>query len=251
MFDFPDLYREAANALKSKRHFEEALRYYKPLQRVTEYVDVSLLLEVAFCYRAVGLLTQAENSYNAILEIDSGSTEARIALWNMAKDAERARPALGDVVRMSSTPKKRPRKRLSVINTRKTRIPDSGQTLPQCLSQPRQLPRLIKKSETNKAVEQEAEVQALYSRWKNLNHERRRDVRNHNAWFEATRLLLQTFMDNRVFYPTEKNNKFYGYSKEARALANRRKNERDGYFMNADSFSSMLKAFNLRMENTS
>ena len=202
-------------------------------------MDTPVIVETALCYRAVGLLTEAENCYNTILEINPGSTEARIALWNMAKDAERARPASSDVTRIASTTKQKSRKRLDAKIIRKPRELDSRQNSSPGLFQQRQFPRLIKKTETTKVSEQEAELQALYARWKTLDHECCNDAGKNKAWFEAARLLLQTFKDNKVFYPAEKNIKFYGYSKEARALANRRKYERESFILSSDSVLSM------------
>ena len=68
----------------------------------------------------------------------------------------------------------------------------------------------------------EAEVQALYGRWKATCTLVSRSAEDEEIWSEATKLLLQTFSEEKVFYPTEKYMRFYGYSREARALSRRK-----------------------------
>ena len=234
--DFPDLFREVANALKDKRRFEEALRYYEPLQQITEYVDTPLLMETALCHRATGSMAEAEECYKTILNRDPTSTEARVALWNMAKESEGARRAPKTVQTVASVFKEKSRKRFGVETSREKRSLDAQRPCPsRPTTKARPLPRILKLMEPSKESGQKAEVQALYARWKSLGQQRHSNPKDDAAWYEAARLLLQTFRDNKVFYPIDKNTKFYGYSKEARALANRRKYERDSFVVKSDS----------------
>ena len=86
MFDYPDLFREVANALRSQDQPNEALIFYRPLQAVSKQVDPTLLMDTASCYKVLGLRASAEGCYKRILEHDQAFTEARIALWNMNRE---------------------------------------------------------------------------------------------------------------------------------------------------------------------
>ena len=235
LFDYPDLFREAANALRSKQHFDEALRYYEPLQEVADFVDASLLMETALCHRAVGSRIEAETCYKTILDFDPSSTEARVALWNMTKASENIAESNAHPGLVVPIPNQRSRRRVGVKAARARRevaeLEDSA--LPSPVQSFRTL-KPTKKTEVNRAARQEAEVQALYSRWRELS-DRRWNEKETAAWLEAARLLLQTFLDNRVFFPLDKHNRFYGYTKEARALANKRKYERDCFTKISDT----------------
>ena len=84
------------------------------------------------------------------------------------------------------------------------------------------------------------EVEALFVRWQMLSEKRHHNDGDKGAWFEATRLLLRTFRENRVFYPMDKHQRFYGYSRLARALANRPKYERAALISESDSILGMV-----------
>ena len=203
-------------------------------------MDTPLLIETAFCHRAAGSRAEAENYYKAILAYDATSIEARVALWNMANQSESARPVPKQVEPMNSVFKQKSRKRFGVEISREKRSLDAQSKSSLRLTQPRRLPQILKSKEASKGSGQEAEVRALYARWKTLGHQRRSNTKDNAAWNEAARLLLQTFRGNKVFYPIDRNSKFYGYSKEARALANRRKYERESFIIKSGSVLGML-----------
>lgn len=242
LFDYPDLFREAANALRSKQHFEEALRYYEPLQEVADFVDASLLMETALCHRAVGSRVEAETCYKTILAFDPSSTEARVALWNMVKASENSTDGKANDSPTVPVPRQKSR-RVKGARVRREATVLEDSPIPNPAHSFRAL-KPNKKAEVTRAARQEAEVQALYSRWRELSHHRW-NKKDTAAWLEAARLLLQTFLDNRVFFPVDKHNKFYGYTREARALANKRKYERDGLTKISDTVLGKADPFAL------
>ncbi|KAL9098728.1 MAG: hypothetical protein Q9163_005663 [Psora crenata] len=240
IFDYPDLFREAANALRGRQYFEEALRYYQPLRRASAHSDASLFMEIALCYRAVGSKEEAEGCYKRILEHDPGSTEARVALWNMSKEIE-SLPA--DVARTRSLPsvfKHKSRRGFSAPSTRSSRSGIFPTLAPPSLASHNSTPSSTRQPDVVQVSAQSEEVQALFVRWQMLCDDRRSSECDDAAWFEAARLLLRTFRDNRIFYPMDRHHKFYGYSKLARAIAHRPKYEKDSLVFKTDSVLETL-----------
>ena len=80
VYDYADLFREAADGLREAGLFEEALRYYNPLLQVTEYLDLSFYMALGECYQGSGKLEDAENCYLTVIEYESKNVAARLKL---------------------------------------------------------------------------------------------------------------------------------------------------------------------------
>ncbi|KAL8687774.1 MAG: hypothetical protein Q9218_006150 [Villophora microphyllina] len=65
--DYPDLFRDAADALRDAGLYREALDYYRPLQDIPEFADSSYHANMALCFQAVGLSVEAEECYRLFL----------------------------------------------------------------------------------------------------------------------------------------------------------------------------------------
>ncbi|KAL9125829.1 MAG: hypothetical protein Q9217_005026 [Psora testacea] len=242
LFDYPDLFREAANALRARQHFEEALRYYEPLRRASDYINASFFMEIALCYRAVGSKADAEGCYKTILEHDPSSTEARVAMWNMSKEPDTFQADIAGPTKLSSVFKQKSRRRLCVSSIRRREaatVPPSSafsmlatSTLPLCT---------VKQPDLHQDSARQEEVQVLFIRWQMLSDQRHTNEKDNAAWSEAARLLLQIFRENRVFYPSDRHHRFYGYSRLARAIANRPKYERGALISKSDSIMETLE----------
>ena len=80
MYDYDDLFREAADALRKARHLEQALRFYWPLQRVAALPRASYYFLMAECHLQLRSFKAVEDCYNAVLEEDGENVRARVAL---------------------------------------------------------------------------------------------------------------------------------------------------------------------------
>ena len=175
-------------------------------------------MEMAACYKAIKAIDQAEECYKTLLSLEPDFTEARVALWNLKNGLDDLHNHDDLSASTQKVPKLRgvagSRKSSNLFNTRhRPFLKDPVQSHDQSPLQRHKLPM---------TAEQEGEILILYSRWKEL----RRDETAKASLLEASGLLLQSFRDNRVFYPGERSHRFYGYSREARWLAHRRKSER-------------------------
>jgi len=221
-----DLFREAANALRDLEFYHEALRYYEPLQNVSGYDDVSYLFEMASCYRAVGQKLKAESCYQMIIEYDDSNYEARIQLSGMRQSSglnhrEHTEGNRGISVRQHKSTKRvwdREAKRSKNITT-----PQASSS--SMLLAPRPAYQLNKQLAVEKEQVQEEEIHSLFLQREKLNDSATNgDEDCKTQWTAATKILVQSFRDNKVFY-VEKHQKFLGYSKEARAMSTRPKHE--------------------------
>ena len=211
LFDFPDLFREIANALRCQHCYREALAFYKPLQSVNDHLDTALFMDTALCYRALGEHALAEDCYNTILEYDSSFTEARIALWNMEREP-RDPKTLADV---NSTSAQSLFDQDSISLNHATASPHRKRPNRAMLSSAPPTSATGRCRSLSRSSHRDTEIQALFVRWR----------QSKGIRFEAAKLLLQTFSDERVFYPAERQMRFYGYSREARALTRRKLGE--------------------------
>ena len=220
LYDYTDLFREAANALRQSDYFHEALRYYEPLQQVSDYVDVSYLSELASCYGAIGLTVEAEDCYNQMIENDGGkdSTSVQLAETRQISGVTGGRPKVGHRVRTNEQQKSRKGlkdgvgKRSEKTRALLLRSPHLTQQTPDQLAM-------------EKRISQE-EVHSLFLHYRrSIGKARWGDKNCENECMLTMKSLLKHFMGNKIFYPVDKHHKFYGYSKEARGLASRPKHD--------------------------
>ncbi|KEF58401.1 uncharacterized protein A1O9_06327 [Exophiala aquamarina CBS 119918] len=94
IYEFPDLFLEAANALYVHKEHEQALRYFEALRDVNAYSDVDFWLAIATCYYVTGDKLQAVDCYEAAKEADIECGEARIQLAKLYTDLEEKEKAM-------------------------------------------------------------------------------------------------------------------------------------------------------------
>ena len=228
LYDYPDLFREAASALRVKSYFHEALRYYEPVQQISEYADAAYFMEMASCYKAVGLRIEAEDCYKIVIDSDKGNPEARRRLLEMCKESgtsPNGAAGIDEVVlgRQHKAGKGVGRKDAKQQNRGKA-TPSRATTL----LAPRLVPRSAKRVSLEREQAQEEDVNALFLRRGTLTEQARNgDESSKTEWMAITKTLIQRFKDNKIFYPFDKHHRFYGYSREARSLAARPKHELD------------------------
>ena len=228
IYDYPDLFQEAASALRARRYFHEALRYYEPIQQITEYADASYLMEMASCYKAVGLVAEAEDCYKNIIDSDKGNPEARQFFLEMCKASGMFPQGATTSEEVVSVRQHKAGKR---FGDKETKQPKEGKTLQSwatTMLAPRLVPKSAKQISHEREEVQEEDVNALFLRRKALTEQARNgDEITKTEWMAISKTLIQGFKDSKVFYPLDKHHKFYGFSREARSLAARPKHEVD------------------------
>ena len=101
--DHFESFREIGDALTMSGLYTDALQYYEPLQDVPEALDVAYYMDLAFCYKELSRLGEAEDCYQAITENNADEWEARVALAKMYEEQGRgadAVPLINEVIRM-------------------------------------------------------------------------------------------------------------------------------------------------------
>jgi general transcription factor 3C polypeptide 3 (transcription factor C subunit 4) len=86
LFEYSDLFREAGNALKDAKEFEEALRYYEPIMRHNLCTETSFWLAIAASSYVCGKKRQAISCYEQAKVSDPECIEARTQLSKLYKD---------------------------------------------------------------------------------------------------------------------------------------------------------------------
>ena len=192
-------------------------------------------MELALCYRALGASREAKNCYLAILSNNPDSTEAQVALWNLDKESDDARTMLPEPQTPHAAEQRRhPGAKAGDISGRGQRadqLPPLRSLLPSSSSKN----ELSQKGEPKEMPDHRKEIQSLHARWKELRDRQGSSERDTAAWLEASKLLLRTFQREKVFFPKDRHSKFYGYSKEARSLAQGRASEKETAVRHTDS----------------
>ena len=215
LYDFPDLFREAANSLLEKHYYHEALRYYEPLQYVSDYEDTSYLSEMASCYRAIGSDSEAVECYQHLIAIDESNLNARVQLSNLSKNGVL-------YSQHSSNTKEVTKRAFTKPNKKIDQQPKRGRSIQNGI------PRNKQRSVPQRDLVQASEAKLLFQHWQILmDHHDDRDTNSNNPWMTCANILIQNFRQNKIFYPVDKHHKFYGYSRKARLLAAKPKHAQD------------------------
>ena len=78
--DYADLYRDAADALRSAGLMKEAFRFYEPLVRAEAYADTAFYLAVGSCILDCGKPDEAIQFFEKAKASDQNNVEARVKL---------------------------------------------------------------------------------------------------------------------------------------------------------------------------
>lgn len=223
-----------------RRYFHEALRYYEPVQHISEYADAAYFMDMASCYKALGLRTEAEDCYRIVVDSDEGNPEARRRLVDMCTELGTSPTGTTNTVEAASVTQNKARKGL---RNKDAEQPKKGKALPSwatTMLAPRLVPQSAKQIALEREEAQEEDTNALYLRREILTERTRYgDESSKTEWMAITKTLIQGFKENKVFYPLDKHHKFYGYSREARSLAARPKHELDALVENSRSHLGM------------
>ncbi|KAF3480705.1 uncharacterized protein GIQ15_06052 [Arthroderma uncinatum] len=258
LFDYGDLFREAADAIKDAQLYEDALRFYIPLQHVQHFANTSLFLAMAECYDACGNEEEAERCYLTVAEYDKTNIEARTKLARFYEKIGMTEQALkyvteaADIGREEAMSRRKPRfgpnigQLASYFRTAEQGVHGTGNLSAHDNS-------LFPITENYASAEAGAPIGFIASSATNLPRERRGAERaslqpdGENArylytkllelqpymregqkaatedWLDIAYALIWDFRSNRVFFPLQKNMTFLGYSREAQRKAGRLK----------------------------
>jgi general transcription factor 3C polypeptide 3 (transcription factor C subunit 4) len=232
VYDYADLYREAADALKDAGLFEQALRYYKPLQLTEDYADVSFFLAMGDCAFACGNHEDAEFCYLTVVENDSTNLQSRVNLAKLYEemgDKQKALYFVNQAVLLGRDEyggRSRRRRRDRRIAQLAREFQDASSTTTRNHIVPRFLASVTAQHEALPESDQDRpqHVQYLYSKMNDLRSGMRAgDVDTTEDWLDIADALLRDFRTNRVFYPLQKNMTFLGYSREEQLKAGKKK----------------------------
>lgn len=202
----------------------ESLRFYEPLQQLSDYTDASFFMDMAECYKALGLSAETEDCYQTVIHNDNTNIEARVQLAKIYEElgmSERAVVYINEVIAMG-------REEVASKASKKSRRPKAtGSTVQEHLASTTIASELVRQQphSSTSLTEEREKVEAesfhmLYSQLEALSEGLRLgDEQATTGWMKLAGILIQDFRSNRVFFPFDRSVRFFGYSKEARAKA--------------------------------
>ena len=206
-----------ADALRGAGFYHEALRYYEPLQRVSDCDDISYYFDMAFCYKSIGRKAEADACYRSIvnLEQDNESTRIRLALDN--NDALVVASTMTGLTDRTTAPNHQVRSTGSLWPEASDFTGVSEQTVPSAMLIPRAVKQQHKRRNADKRLRaqiQEENIRTLYGRTQELLcRARTGEVEALLKWMTAAQELVDAFRSHRAFYPCDRNLKTHGQLK--------------------------------------
>ncbi|KAL4806915.1 hypothetical protein BDV18DRAFT_121499 [Aspergillus unguis] len=214
IYDFGDLFREAADALKEAEMFEDALRFYKPIQQ-TEYADVSFFMAMGDCCRFMNELEDAENCYLTVAEYDAGNIESRVQLAKLYESigmSEQALKYVNDAVLLGRQETRINRRRKDTRLEELAREFKSVDLAAEPESDQSSTAILGSKGETEKTEN----IQFLFKKLQQLESKLQEgDADATEDWLDIADALLREFRSNRAFYPVQRTAAFLGYANKS------------------------------------
>ncbi|KAH8422545.1 tetratricopeptide repeat protein [Aspergillus melleus] len=243
LFDYGDLFREVADALKEVGLLEDALRFYMPLQQTNEYADISYFLAMGDCYAQLERFEEAENCFLTVADYDLTNIESRVQLARLYENidmTDRALKYANEAVLLGRQESRSNRRRKDTRLENLAMEFKTAELGPEAMAFRTIAPRPSEEEEESAApalttapttkdrpeVESNRteNVQYLYSKLLQLQpHVKDGHVEATEDWLDIADALLREFRSNRIFYPMIRGTAFLGYSKEARRKANRSK----------------------------
>ncbi|KAJ5157041.1 uncharacterized protein N7482_008141 [Penicillium canariense] len=226
IFDYGDLFREVADALKDVGMLEEALRFYEPIQQTTEYADISFFLAMADCCMQLGRVEEAESCYLTVADHDSRNMESRAQLAKLYDSlgmSDQAFKYVNEAVLIgrqeTRTRRRRKDARLEQLAA-EFRRSDPGALRP-IAPKPGPLDTWTATTSGQGRVERvdshrADDIQFLYAKMQQLEPKvKDGDVDATEDWLDIADALLRDFRSNRIFYPMARTTEFQGYSSQA------------------------------------
>ncbi|KAI4263381.1 MAG: hypothetical protein L6R42_001470 [Xanthoria sp. 1 TBL-2021] len=194
LYDYPDLFRDVADALRDTGFYHEALRYYEPLQEISDSVDTSYYADMAACYKAVGLGTEAGDCFRIIASLENDQSDKTAMLVRTEVDERDKNEAMTASSLENHTTSRVPATLAMLIShqsKQRTRPPDLNREL--------------------RARLREETARALYGRTQELLAQAREDNPEAIAqWMANSQELVDDFRAHRGFFPSDKGLRVYG-----------------------------------------
>ena len=247
VFDYPDLFKDVADALRIAENYQEALQFYEPLQQVENLPPDFYHSGMASCYHSLGLVDQAEQCFRLTIDADETNLDALRDLIRMFVEAGRPDRADPYVKELAS---KRPRAR----QLAQTQAADAAD-LP--IDSIEDLAEEALEVDDDHAYVLDEIYAASKSRKKKGSHHKGKtasqkrpqkgpkppvpedkdfvpqflELHQHQQriaageseakadWLEVSRPLIERFKASRALVPLDRHIKFMGYTAEARELA--------------------------------
>ena len=169
-----------------------------------------------------------------MIELDGRNMQARKALAELNRESGVAPQGLPDDGLVPVKEHKRRRRSGDKSSTKPPRAPSPTSF---ALLAPRPVLPSAKQLALEKEQNREEDVHALFLRRKSLTEKRGKGNDSSKAeWMAVTRILIERFRANKVFYPIDRHRRFYGYSVKARNMAARTKHELEALAENSISF---------------
>ncbi|KAL8643369.1 MAG: hypothetical protein Q9228_000002 [Teloschistes exilis] len=199
LYDFPDLFRDAADALRDAGLYHEALEFYRPLQNMPDFADSSYHANMALCFQAVGSSVEAEECYRLFLSQRSNPQIDEAGSKGYSLDGrDHSISAVSRPESVSDT---------AVLGT----LVDgrlSRKSVPLAMLIPPPSRRPLKYREPDKlfqAKQQGENMRTLYRRTQELlPRARAGDAEALVQWMAATHELVDDFGSHRGFYPHDR-----------------------------------------------
>ncbi|OJD18911.1 hypothetical protein AJ78_01097 [Emergomyces pasteurianus Ep9510] len=253
LYDFGDLFREAGDALKDAKLYQDAILFYFPLQKTREYADTSLFMSMAQCYMACENDEAAENCYLTVVEYDENNIEARAKLAKFYEKLGMIDQALKyvneaiELGRRESMPRRRRRFGSRALQlAREFRSTEAGGVAMATYEGPigaenedwasptpagasgglvtSTAPLSKKRRQAKEEYVGTDHIRYLYTKLLDLERAMREGQEDATEdWLDIADALLRDFRSNRVFFPMQRHMVFLGYSREAQRKAGRLK----------------------------
>ncbi|KAL9005044.1 MAG: hypothetical protein Q9188_002151 [Gyalolechia gomerana] len=217
LFQYPDMFRDAADALRGAGFYQAALRYYEPLQQVSGYADVSYYVDMAFCYKSVGHNAEAEACYSSIMELERERSSTRIRLSPDASEVAVVGGTAFDVMdRMPAPYQPFPSSEgIGLEISSPTSTSRTAALSAMLIPRPSKLSSKRRNADKRFQMQlREDKTRTLYGRTQELLEKARSgDVEVLPQWMTAAQELVDDFRSHRGFYPFDRSLKTYGQSK--------------------------------------
>jgi general transcription factor 3C polypeptide 3 (transcription factor C subunit 4) len=211
--------------------FDQALRYYEPLQFTEEYADIGFFLAIGDCAFACGKNQEAASYYMTVVENDSTHLQARVNLAKLYEelgDKERALYFVNQAVllgREEAGGRRRTRRRDPRIANLAREFQGTNDLHVRNVA-PRLSNVLAQSDVSAPDTDRPGHVQYLYSKMNELRPVMRGGDENATEdWLDIADALLRDFRSNRSFYPLQKNTAFLGYAREAQKKGAKKKED--------------------------
>ncbi|PYH96394.1 TPR-like protein [Aspergillus ellipticus CBS 707.79] len=237
LYDYGDLFREVADALKDVGLFEEALRFYLPIQQTNEYADVGFFMAMGDCFKMLDKVEDAENCFLTVAEHDTKHIESRVQLARLYESIGMSEQALkyvneaillGRQETRSNRRRKDTRLEQLAMEFRSADMPAEEAVLRPIAPKPSNIdvsapvlttssaPIFDKRDAEVDEGQRSDNVRYLYDKLSQLYSQvKKGDADATEDWLDIADALLREFRSNRAFYPLQRNMTFLGYSREA------------------------------------